>query len=74
MESKEAALTLREVSIIVMILSGMIILLSIAFLLTVMGLIIGAVSLHGASQLMRRRIPDPPSDPAQHGLFYEEMG
>ncbi len=57
-----------------MIVSGIIIIfLSIAFLLTMVMLIIGIISLHGASQLIRRRIPDPPSDPAQHGLIYEEV-
>jgi dipeptidyl aminopeptidase/acylaminoacyl peptidase len=48
-------------------------LLSIAFLLAVVVLIIGAVSLYGSSQLIRRRVPDPPSDPAQHGLTFEEV-
>jgi dipeptidyl aminopeptidase/acylaminoacyl peptidase len=51
----------------------MIILASIAFLLAVVVLIIGAISLYGASQLIRRRVPDPSSDPAQYGLPYEEV-
>jgi dipeptidyl aminopeptidase/acylaminoacyl peptidase len=51
----------------------MIILASIAFLLAVVVLIIGAISLYGASQLIRRRVPDPSSDPAQYGLPYEAV-
>jgi alpha-beta hydrolase superfamily lysophospholipase len=34
-------------------------------------MLIGAISLHGSSQLIRRRVPDAPSDPAQYGLPYE---
>jgi dipeptidyl aminopeptidase/acylaminoacyl peptidase len=45
----------------------------IAFLLAVVVLIIGAISLYGSSQLIRRRAPDAPSDPAQYGLTYEEV-
>ena len=57
-----------------MIVSGIILtLISMAFLLAVIVLIIGAVSLHGSSQIIRRRVPDPPSDPAQYGLAYEEV-
>jgi len=56
------------------IVSGIIIaLISIAFLLAVVVSIIGAISLHGSSQLIRRRVPDAPSDPAQYGLTYEEV-
>jgi dipeptidyl aminopeptidase/acylaminoacyl peptidase len=47
--------------------------ISIAFLLAVVVLIIGAVSLYGSSRLIRRRVPDAPSDPAQYGLTYEEV-
>jgi dipeptidyl aminopeptidase/acylaminoacyl peptidase len=62
------------VSIIVAIGSGMIIIFaSIASLLAAVVLIMAAVSLYGASKLMRRRVPDPPSDPAQYGLTYEEV-
>jgi dipeptidyl aminopeptidase/acylaminoacyl peptidase len=62
------------VSIIVVIISGIIItFVSIAFLLAVVILIIGAVSLYGSSRLIRRRVPDAPSDPAQYGLTYEEV-
>ncbi|MDH4137348.1 MAG: hypothetical protein OEW09_11640, partial [Anaerolineae bacterium] len=61
-------------SIIIVIVSGIILtLISIAFLLAVIVLIIGAISLHGSSQIIRRRVPDPPSDPAQYGLAYEEV-
>jgi dipeptidyl aminopeptidase/acylaminoacyl peptidase len=48
-------------------------LISIAFLLAVVVLIIGAISLYGSSQLIRRRVPDAPSDPARYGLTYEEV-
>jgi len=62
------------VSIIVVIVSGIVtIFISMAFLLAAVVLIIGAISLHGASQLIRRRVPDTPSDPAQYGLTYEEV-
>lgn len=57
-----------------MIVSGIVItFISIAFLLAVVILVIGAVSLYGASQLVRRRVPDPPSAPAQYGLAHEEV-
>jgi dipeptidyl aminopeptidase/acylaminoacyl peptidase len=62
------------VSIIVVIVSGIVtIFISMAFLLAAVVLIIGAISQHGASQLIRRRVPDTPSDPAQYGLTYEEV-
>jgi dipeptidyl aminopeptidase/acylaminoacyl peptidase len=61
-------------SIIVVIMSSIIItFISMAFLLAVVVLIIGAISLYGSSQLIRRRVPDTPSDPAQYGLTYEEV-
>jgi len=43
------------------------------FLLAAVVLTTGAISLHGSSQLIRRRVPDAPSDPAQYGLTYEEV-
>jgi dipeptidyl aminopeptidase/acylaminoacyl peptidase len=62
------------VSITVVSVSGIIItFISIAFLLAVAVVIIGAISLHGSSQLIRRRVPDASSDPAQYGLTYEEV-
>jgi dipeptidyl aminopeptidase/acylaminoacyl peptidase len=62
------------VSTIVVIMSGIIIIfISIGFVLTVVVLFVGAISLHGSSQLIRRRVPDAPSDPAQYGLTYEEV-
>jgi len=64
----------QGVSITVVTVSGIIITLTcIAFLLAVVVLIIGAISLYGSSQLIRRRVPDAPSDPAQYGLTYEEV-
>ncbi|MFB0535590.1 MAG: alpha/beta hydrolase [Anaerolineae bacterium] len=64
----------QGVSILVMIVSGIIITaISMTLLLAVVVLIIGAVSLYGASQLIRRRVPDAASDPAQYGLTYEEV-
>ena len=57
-----------------MIMSGIIItFISIGFVLTVVVLFIGAISLHGSSQLIRRRVPDAPSNPTQYGLTYEEV-
>jgi dipeptidyl aminopeptidase/acylaminoacyl peptidase len=54
--------------------SGIVIaLICIAFLLAAGVLVIGAISLYGASQISRRRLPDTPSDPAQYGLTYEEV-
>jgi dipeptidyl aminopeptidase/acylaminoacyl peptidase len=48
-------------------------LISIAFLLAAVVLLMAVVSLYGASRLIRRRVPDPPEDPAQYGLTYEEV-
>lgn len=57
-----------------MIVSGVVITFTfLAFLLAGVVLIIAAVSLHGSSQLICRRVPDAPSDPAQYGLTYEEV-
>lgn len=44
----------------------------IIFLLTGI-LLMGAVSLRGVNRLIRRRVPDAPSDPARYGLTYEEV-
>jgi dipeptidyl aminopeptidase/acylaminoacyl peptidase len=51
----------------------LIILTFMAFLLAAVFLTIGAISLHGASQIIRRRVPDAPGDPAQYGLAYEDV-
>jgi dipeptidyl aminopeptidase/acylaminoacyl peptidase len=48
-------------------------LIFMVFLLAVVVLIIGAISLYGSSQLIRRRVPDAPSDPARYGLTYEQV-
>ncbi len=45
----------------------------VVFLLTGIVLLMGAISLRGVNQLLRRRTPDAPGDPARYGLTYEEV-